>query len=120
MDELGCRANRAAERASTGPTLLLLQAEELDYGRERDNLLKFAALSPGEIDLPGYGPSAAEKNDMYMLYQANTLTGSAKDEDKTGELEVLKAILSIQEGPEANTPTPAAVPDGPETDADGE
>ena len=87
---------------------------------ELDKMLKFAALSPGEIDLPGYGPSAAEKNDMYMLYQANTLTGSAKDEDKTGELEVLKAILSIQEGPEANTPTPAAVPDGPETDADGE
>ena len=99
--------------------LLRQQATEQMIG-ELDKMLKFAALSPGEIDLPGYGPSAAEKNDMYMLYQANTLTGSAKDEDKTGELEVLKAILSIQEGPEANTPTPAAVPDGPETDADGE
>ena len=47
VEELGCRPSRAAERASTGPTLLL-QAEELDYGRERDNLLKFAALyGPG-------------------------------------------------------------------------
>ena len=54
MEELGCQPSRAAERASTGPALLLLQAEELDYGRERDNLLKFAALyGPGTVRVKG-------------------------------------------------------------------
>jgi len=53
VEELGCQPSRAAERASTGPTLLL-QAEELDYGRERDNLLKFAALyGPGTVRVEG-------------------------------------------------------------------
>ena len=55
MEELDCQPSRAAERASTGPALLLLlQAEELDYGRERDNLLKFAALyGPGTVRVEG-------------------------------------------------------------------
>jgi len=60
---------------------------------EVNTVLKYAAISPSEVELSAVG--AAEKSELYMLYQANALTEGADDIEAVARLEVLKTLVGI-------------------------
>merc|ERR1712110_1055519 len=69
---------------------------------ELRRLLKYADFAPIEVSLPAI--SQRDKQDMFMLYQANALTLGTMDDEKREELELLKTVLGLSADP---APSPA-------------
>jgi hypothetical protein len=65
---------------------------------ELRKMLKFAALSPGAAAVQGGLISPAEKRELYMIYQANSLVDGASSDESTAALELLKTVIGLGEG----------------------
>ena len=65
---------------------------------ELGRVLKFAGLAPevaeGGVALPSI--SAAEKQELFLLYQANSLTAGEADASKAESIALLKEVLGLQ------------------------
>jgi hypothetical protein len=74
---------------------LLRQGAERAMLEELTTMLKFAAIAPFEVVLSSI--EMEEKNEVYMLYQANALTDGAPDEETKAKLELLKTVIGLTE-----------------------
>jgi len=85
-------------RCNTGAlqaVALLRQGAEAAMMDELKKVLKFAAIAPYTVEMPAV--SMEEKQEVYMLFQANALTGGAPDEETKAQLELLKTMVGIAE-----------------------
>jgi hypothetical protein len=74
---------------------LLRQEAHAPMAEELDNVLKFAAIVP-EPPVPNMpSVSAAEKNELVMLYQAAKLSKGGGD-DAAAQLALLKRVLGLE------------------------
>jgi len=86
------------KRASAGvlqAASLLRQAEHNAAVSELERVLKFAALLDVNVDAPAV--SSRERTELYLLYQASSLTSEPSKEAVTAHLELLKSVLGLAE-----------------------
>ena len=89
------------ERCSSGllqATADLRGSDQPAAATELGRVLKFAGLAPevaeGGVALPSI--SAAEKQELFLLYQANSLTAGEADASKAESIALLKEVLGLQ------------------------
>ena len=87
------------ERCSSGllqATADLRGSDQPAAATELGRVLKFAGLevAEGGVALPSI--SAAEKQELFLLYQANSLTAGEADASKAESIALLKEVLGLQ------------------------
>ena len=60
---------------------------------ELRRVLKYAALRETEVNSPSV--SAAEKNELVTLFQANALTEGSVTEESRAQIELLKSVIGV-------------------------